>query len=513
MADTAQAIPERSNATSTFDVENPATGEVIATLPVSGRDEIEATVNACREAQRQWAALSFSQRGKMLKRFRDHLIDHKDEIAETISRENGKPLAECYSNELFYTCESIGFWAKNAIRFLADKQETPRLLKTKKAYSTYKPRGVIGMITPWNFPLVLTVGEAIPALMAGNGVVLKPSEITPLTVVLCCRLAEESGLPPGLLTYVTGLGQTGADLIDFVDMVSFTGSVETGRKIQIKCAEQLKPTTMELGGKDPAIVCADANLERAVNGCVWGSMTNAGQVCISIERAYVHEKIYDEFVSELVNRVEKLRQGHGHEDTDLGPMTFPKQLEKVEHHVESAKRDGAKVLTGGKRSTAKSGYWYEPTVLVDVTEDMEIMRDETFGPVIAVRKVKNDAEALALANDSRYGLSASVWSRDKAGATNIARRIEAGGVCVNDHMIHMLIPEVPMGGVKESGLGRRHGAEGITKYCHQQTIVVDRFGTSKEPTWYPLPKGIKGMLRRGLNLIYRSGWKNRLLGG
>jgi acyl-CoA reductase-like NAD-dependent aldehyde dehydrogenase len=491
-------------------VHSPANGDLVGKVPVFTREDVGDTVARCRDAQTGWAALAFSQRGRILKRYRDFLIDAKDEIADTLCAESGKPRAEAYGIEMMYVCDAIGYWAKNAARLLADREARPHLLKTKKAYSTYKPRGVIGMITPWNYPLILSIGEAIPALMAGNGVVIKPSSTTPLVTVLACRIAHEAGMPEGLLATVTGSGRVGWDLIDFVDMVSFTGSVETGRKIQIKCAEQLKPTTMELGGKDPMIVCRDANVERAANGCVWGSLTNSGQVCISIERVYVDAKIYDDFVGRVLDKVGKIRQDLPDRDADIGCMTARAQVEVVAEQVADAIARGAKVLAGGKKVEGRDGQWYEPTVLTDVTDDMRIMREETFGPVIAIRKVDNEAEALALANDSDFGLSASVWSRDTAGAINIARRLESGAVCVNDHMIHMMIPEVPMGGVKESGIGRRHGAEGIRKYCHQQTIVVDRFGLAKEPVWYPSMQGREKLFRRALNVLFRSGWRHKL---
>ena len=510
MNEVAQA--QVSHATNTFPVTNPATLEEAVRVPVYSSEQLADTVGRCRRAQADWAGLSFSARGKMLKRFRDACLDNKEEIAEALVTETGKPLAEAYGIELLYLCDMIGFWAKNASRYLCDEQHRPHLLKTKKAYTTYKPRGVIGMITPWNYPLTLSIGEAIPALMAGNGVVIKPSSTTPMSTVVPCRIAEESGMPEGLLAAVTGPGTVGWELIDLVDMVSFTGSVETGRKIQIKCAEQLKPTTMELGGKDPMIVCADANLERAANGCVWGSLTNAGQVCMSVERVYVNESVYDDFVEKVVDKVAAVRQGEPSEDCDIGAMTQLSQLESVEKQVDKAQTEGARVLAGGRRVEGRRGYWYEPTVLVDVDHSMEIMQEETFGPVIAIQKVKDDTEALELANDSRFGLSASVWSKDKRGAMNIARRINAGGVCINDHMIHMLIPEVAMGGMKESGIGHRHGPGGIRKYCHQQSLVVDRFGLSSEPNWYPGPKGAAKLYKRVLNLLFRSGWRNKLRG-
>ena len=492
-------------------VNSPADGSFIGEVPVCSRADVEAAVARAREAQKHWAALSFRQRGVMLKRFRDALLDMKEEIALTVCGETGKPEAEVYSVELFYVCDAIGFWSKQAQRYLADRAEHPHLLKTKKAYSTYKPRGVIGIIAPWNYPFELTIGEAIPALMAGNAVVIKPSEVTPLSAVLGCGIAEDSGLPPGLLSAVAGYGQTGSDLIDLVDMVAFTGSVATGRKIAVKCAEQLKPCTMELGGKDPMIVCRDADLERAANAAVWGSVTNAGQVCMSVERIYVDERIYEPFVSKVVVKARQVRQGLPDENPDVGSMTFPPQLAKVESHLRDAVAKGARILAGGNRPD-RPGLWIEPTVVVDVDHTMDLMTDETFGPVVAIQKVRDEAEAVRLANDSRYGLSASVWSKDKAGAINIARRIEAGAVCVNDHMIHMMIPEVPMGGTKESGMGRRHGREGIRKYCEQQTIVVDRFGLAKEMVWYPTDPAMKKRLMRTLNLLFRSGWRKKLFG-
>jgi acyl-CoA reductase-like NAD-dependent aldehyde dehydrogenase len=496
----------------TIQITNPSNGGIAGEVPIYSREQVEGAVERCREAQLYWGALSPSQRGKLLRRYRDFLLDARDEIAQTVSAETGKPLAEVFAAEMMYVCDGIGYWSKNGGRYLADRRFRPHLLKTKIPMTTYKPRGVIGMITPWNFPLLLSIGEAIPALMAGNGVVIKPSSTTPLTAVLGARIAEEAGLPKGLLTTVTGRGNVGWDLIDFVDMVSFTGSVETGRKIQIKCAEQLKPTTMELGGKDPMIVCRDADLERAANGCVWGALSNSGQVCISVERVYVDERVHDDFVDRVVAKVGELRQGDPNEDVDIGSMTSDSQLHIVETQVEDARSKGAKILAGGRRIEGKRGLWYEPTVVTEVDNSMTLMRDETFGPVIAIQKVKDESEAIELANDSNFGLSASVWSKDREGAMNIARRIEAGAVCVNDHMIHMMIPEVSMGGIKESGVGHRHGSEGIRKFCEEQTLVIDRFGLKKEALWYPGFKNRAKVFRRVLNLLFRSGLRKKFYG-
>ncbi len=493
-------------------ITNPSNGRRAGEVDVYARDQVEGVVERCRDAQVYWGALSPNQRGQLLRRYRDFLLDARDEIAETVASETGKPLAEVFAAEMMYVCDGIGYWSKKGGRYLADRRFSPHLLKTKVPMTTYKPRGVIGMITPWNFPFLLSIGEAIPALMAGNGVVIKPSSTTPLSAVLGARIAEEAGLPKGLLATVTGRGNVGWDLIDFVDMVSFTGSVEVGRKIQIKCAEQLKPSTMELGGKDPMIVCRDADLERAANGCVWGALSNSGQVCLSVERVYVDESIHDEFVRRVVSKVGELRQGLPNEDVDIGSMTSESQLRIVETQVEDARSKGAKVLAGGRRVAGREGLWYEATVISEVDDSMQLMREETFGPVIAIQKVKDENEAIERANDSNFGLSASVWSKDKVGAMNIARRIEAGAVCVNDHMIHMMIPEVSMGGIKESGMGHRHGAEGIRKFCQEQTLVIDRFGMKKEALWYPGMKNRARIFRRLLNVLFRSGLRNKLWG-
>jgi len=491
------------SARETFAVTNPATLEKIADVEISTRADVEASVARAREAQQVWAALGFGQRGKLLRAYRSRLVERVDEIAETLAAETGKPLADAYGGELLYLCDSIGFWSRRASRFLADRRLRPHLLLTKAPYTTYKPRGVIGMITPWNYPLILSIGEAIPALMAGNAVVIKPASLTPLTAMLCCEIAEETGLPDGLLATVTGPGRVGEDLVDFVDMLSFTGSGEVGRRLYVKCAERFLPATMELGGKDPMLVCADADLERASNGCVWGSLTNAGQACISVERVYCDERVYDDFVERVRKKIGDVRIGGPDENADVGPMTSADQLELIEDHVRDALEHGARLLAGGKRPTGRKGRFFEPTLLVDVDHTMKVMREETFGPVIAIQKVGGENEAIRLANDSPYGLSASVWSKDAVGAMNIARRIDAGGVCVNDHMIHMMIPEVAMGGVKDSGIGKRHGPGGIRKYCHEQTIVVDRLGLAKDPFWFPGWKNPAAAYRRLLRWLYR----------
>ncbi len=490
-------------------VTNPATGQKITDLPVTDAAGVYAAVNEARAAQRQWAALSFAARAQALKRYRDVIIDSKDRLAAVIASETGRPRPEVYTSELFQLCDAIGYWTKRAPKLLADEKVRPHLLKTKRAYVSYQPLGVVGIIGPWNFPFLLTIGEAIPALMAGNAVVIKPSEVTPLSAMLGAELAEAASLPHGLLQVVPGYGDTGGHLVDCADMISFTGSVETGRKVAQRAAQRLIPVSLELGGKDPMIVLSDANLERAANGCVWAGLFNAGQVCMSVERVYVEEPIHDEFVEQVTQKVKQLRQGMADEPVDIGSMTFPPQLEKVEEHVRDAVQKGAKVLTGGRRNPHLQGLFYEPTVLTDVTHDMAIMRDETFGPVIPIMKVRDADEALRLANDSRYGLTTSVWTRDGRTARMLARRLEAGSVCINDHIVNFGVTEAPMGGCKDSGLGARHGSQGIRKFCRQQTVVIDRFGPNSEINWYPTTARKARLFRRVVNLFH-SNWRNKL---
>jgi len=489
----------------TIEVINPATLERVGAVPVMGPEEVGQAVRRARDAKRHWAALSIDKRAQVLLRFRQALVDAKDQIAEVIVSETGKPKAEAYAAEIGYVCDAIGYWAKNAGRFLADERLSPHLLKTKRVISTYAPKGVVGIIGPWNFPLTLTVGEALAALFAGNAVVIKPSEFTPLSALAGAALAADAGLPEGVLQVVTGYGETGEHLIDRVDMVHFTGSTATGRKVMRRASERLIPVSLELGGKDPMIVLEDADLERAANGCVWGGLFNSGQVCISVERVYVAEPVYDAFLEKVREKMSALRQGVGEEDVDIGAMIMPRQIETVEDHVRDAVAKGARVLTGGRRNPKLPGFFYEPTLLADVDHSMKVMTEETFGPVIPVMKVKDAEEAVTLANDSRYGLDASIWSKDVERARELARRIDSGAVCINDCLVNFQITEAPMGGVKESGLGRRHGPEGIRKFCDQKTIVEDRLGLKSELVWYPTTAFTRGLMRRMINLLFGSG--------
>ncbi|MEA2627037.1 MAG: hypothetical protein QOD06_3082 [Candidatus Binatota bacterium] len=506
----ASVVPEAARRE--ISVVNPATLEPVANVPVTHADELAGIAARARAAQKDWVSLSFDDRADALRRYREALLDQAERFADVLVSETGKPRSDAWAVELVYVCDAISYWSGNAERFLADQRVTPHLLKNKVAYSTYQAMGLVGFIGPWNFPFVLTIGEVIPALAAGNAVIVKPSEVTPRSALFGAEVWRQAGLPPDLLQVVPGFGDLGAALIDHVDMVCFTGSVATGRKVAVKAAEQLKPFSLELGGKDPMIVLRDANLERAANACVWGGLVNSGQVCISVERVYVEEPVYDRFVRLVEEKIRKLRQGPSADGVDVGSMTFPPQLDKVDRHVKDAVAKGARILAGGRRNPSYTGLYFEPTLLVDVTHDMDVMRDETFGPVIPIMKVRDEEEAIRLANDSVYGLGASVFTRDIEKGRAIARRIEAGGVCINDCLVHFAVTDVPMGGVKESGIGRRHGPDGLRKFCVQKTVVVDRFGLKSEFLWFPNSAGKLKTLRRAMNLLFRSSWRRKLFG-
>jgi acyl-CoA reductase-like NAD-dependent aldehyde dehydrogenase len=487
----------------TFAVYNPATGAKLASLPIMTPAQVEQAVRRARPAQQEWAALSFSERRKIMFRWRSKLVANKEKIVATLVAENGKPRQEALV-ELFYLADVIGYYCRHAPRFLKDQAVPLHLLKTKRARVTYHPVGVVGVISPWNFPLLLGFGDALAALAAGNAVVLKPSEITPLSVKLLVELAEGVGFPPGLLQVVTGLGETGGSLVDYADLIAFTGGTSTGKKVLERASRRLIPVLLELGGKDPMIVLKDADLERAVRGAVAGAFFNSGQVCISVEKLFVEDPIYDSFVEKLVEQVQKLRLGSdagGDYNVDLGPMTFQGQLDLVERQVADARAKGATILTGGKR---REGLFYEPTILTGVTPDMLVMREETFGPVLPVIRVKDAAEAVKLANTSSFGLSSSIWTRDTSKGEALARKLEAGSTCVNDVIINYILPEVPFGGIKDSGLGYRHGGpDSLKKFCRPQTVLTDRLGLKSEPFWMPYGKPVAKLLGLALDLLYR----------
>ncbi|HET6831840.1 MAG TPA: aldehyde dehydrogenase family protein [Solirubrobacterales bacterium] len=471
-------------------VENPATGEALATVPDLRRTEVETIAAAARAAQPGWWEAGFEERARVLMAARAWLVGNGDRVVETICAETGKPADETLLVELGYGVSALEFWAKRAPDMLADEiveTASPSVRGGRELKVRYEPVGVVAVIGPWNFPLVNSFGDCIPALAAGNAVVLKPSEVTPLTSLLMAEMLATAGLPEGVFTVATGGGETGAALVDLADYVMFTGSLATGRKVMAQAAETLTPVSLELGGKDPMIVLADADLERAVNAALTYGLGNSGQVCISVERIYVEDAVHDEFVDRLTAKAESLRQGPPAElgAVDLGAIIFPPQLELIEAHVRDAIERGAEVRTGGRAGDGP-GRFFEPTVLTGVDHSMLCMTEETFGPTLPVMRVRDAEEAVALANEGDYGLQASVWTGDVERGEALARRIEAGVSCVNDAQVNYSALELPMGGWKRSGMGSRHGVDGIRKYTRRQSILVTpAYAPAREVHMFP----------------------------
>ncbi len=480
------AIQPKTDA-STITVRNPADGRVVGAVPIETSDAVAAKARELRLFQPEWEALGPRGRKRWLLTYQNWVLDNAEHIIDVVQSESGKTRADA-SGEPSSTAALLDYWASHAERFLAD--EHPRsfnpLAVTKKLTTAYRPYPLVGVITPWNFPFGMPAMDVVPALAAGAAVLLKPSEVTPLSGVEFVRGWTEIGAPP-VLAVATGYGDTGAAVIDNVDFVQFTGSTATGRKVAVACAERLLPYSLELGGKDPALVLADADIDRAANGIAWGGMFNSGQVCVSVERVYVEAPVYDEFVAKLTENVRGLRQGQDDRKFafDVGALATSAQRDIVQRHVDQAVAAGARATTGGKPTG--TGTFFEPTVLVDVDHSMSCMTEETFGPTLPVVKVADEAEAIRLANDSEYGLSATVWTGDNERGDRVARQLDVGAVNINDVLSNAFACDIPMGGWKHSGVGTRWGgAAGVLKYCRPQAITSPRMPTqSKELLWYP----------------------------
>ncbi len=498
----------RSSTDSRLEVRNPATGEVIARLEQVDSAGLAAMVERARAAQPAWEALGFEGRGRLLRELQQWVLRNDTRIADTIVAENGKAFEDALLAEVGYAAQALGFWAKRAPKYLADEKvhSNSPFVFGRKLRVRYAPVGLVGVIGPWNYPLTNNFGDCIPALAAGNAVILKPASLTPLTSLLLEEGTREVGFPEGVFQVAVMPGNMAGELIDAVDYVMFTGSTEVGRKVMERAARTLTPVGLELGGKDPMIVLADADLERAANAAVYYSMQNTGQTCISIERVYVEEPVYDEFVRLVVEKARKLRIGRpsGPGSVDVGAMTSPEQLEIVERHVRDAAEKGARILVGGKRVDG-DGLFFEPTVIADVDHSMLCMREETFGPTLPIMKVRDVDEAIRLANDSPYGLQASVWTRDTEKGMRVARQVEAGACCVNDALVNYLALELPMGGWKASGLGSRHGADGIRKYTKKQSILITRFAPKRDLHMFPY----RARTTRLLGRLFRLLWGRR----
>ena len=479
------AVLKLENQTNEIISYNPATGEEFGRVMETSAVEVKIAVENGRKAFQTWRKTSFAERKKFVMKAREIILAELDEIALLISNESGKPIAESLSMEIAPVLDLMQFFAKKSEKLLKPRKINIGLYATlgRTSKIVYQPLGVVGIIPAWNYPFSIPLGETVMSLMAGNTVVLKPSELTPLIGLKIGEIFEKAGLPENVVQVVTGAGATGAALVESApDKIMFTGSVATGKRIAEAAAKNLTSVVLELGGKDPMIVFADANLELAAGAAVWGAFCNSGQSCSSVERLYVEESAVEELTRKIVEKTSQLKQGAGSDETvDIGAMSSQKQLEIVKDHVASFERDGAKILTGGK----SHDLFFEPTVIANADNSMRAMQEETFGPTLPIAVFKTEAEAIKLANDSEFGLTASVWTRDLSKGKRVAEQIEAGTVCVNEVLYTHGIGQTPWGGFKNSGNGRTHGIEGLMELVQPQHIHVNKLAILPNAWWMP----------------------------
>jgi succinate-semialdehyde dehydrogenase/glutarate-semialdehyde dehydrogenase len=492
---------------------DPATNDEVGRVRVTDPDDVAGVVRAARDAQQSWGAQPPRLRSRVMVRAARVLYDRMDEVAERISREQGKPLLEAMLHDISTGIEHALWCASEVPKLLrSERVRSPQLTyRAKKHVLHYEPVGVVGIISPWNFPFGIPFSEVAIALACGNAVVLKPSELTPLAAEEIASVFRDAGLPDGVVQVIHGDGRVGAALVAAgVDKIFFTGSVSTGRSVMRAAADTLTPVVLELGGKDPMIVLEDADVDLAARGAVWGAFANAGQVCASVERAYVHQSVAQDFVDNVVRQAGALRTGgHDEPDVDLGPLVSARQYDIVKGLVDDAVAGGARILTGGP--DPRGGSFYRPTVLVDVRPDMRIMREEIFGPVLPIVTVKDEDEAVAAANHSDFGLSASVWTRSVGRARQIAGRLQVGSVWINDHMYSHNAPQLPWGGVKQSGFGRTHSKHGAYE-CVQVKMVGSDAGRLPRPYYFPYGSRQAKFMPTLLRAMYGRGVAGRIAG-
>ncbi|WP_024802297.1 aldehyde dehydrogenase family protein [Nocardia sp. BMG51109] len=501
-----RSVPETTDGRRRLALDSPVDRRPIDEIEVAGAAEVADAVAKARAAQRGWAARSAGERAEILRAAVNVLVTRRDEIIDTVHAETGKPRVEALTMEIVPGCDFLNHWSARAPRDLRPRRERLHgyIKPMKKLYINYIPLGVVGVITPWNGPFILSLNPVVQALLAGNAVLLKPSEVTPRSGEWVVRILREAGVPDDVVQVLHGDGETGAALVDAdIDKVCFTGSVGTGRKIAAACAQRLLPYTLELGGKDAMIVCADADIERAASGAVYLSMFNTGQVCMSIERVYVVDSVADEFIRRVTEEASAVTYGPG--AADMGPLFWDRQLDVVTRHVDDAKAKGAGVVVGGAPA-AGNGLYFQPTVVVDATHEMDLMTEETFGPVVSITRVRDEDEAIRLANDCRYGLSGSVFTKDPDKARRIAARLETGTVVHNDASVIYGVAEAPFGGWKDSGVGQVNGTDALRGFTHAQPVLIDRWQVKKESNWYPYTE--KSL--RQLEAVVRYGFGTRL---
>ena len=489
---------------------DPATGVVWSRHEITSSGEVAEAIARARRAQRAWRNWNLADRAAILRRFHRLLFERRAEVAGIIERENGKPPVEALS-EVMVTLDFARYYARRSVlRILRPVSRTasgPPMWR-KRVHLSEEPFGVVGVISPWNYPFMLPAAIVIPALVAGNAVVLKPSEFTTETGLVLARLFDAADLPADLLQVLPGARTTGAALIEQgCDKIFFTGSEATGRKVAAECGARLIPCVLELGGSDAAIVLDDADLERAAEGLVWGRFSNSGQTCVAPKRAFVESGVYDRFSAMLAERVRRLNAGIDRSAADLGPLVRPEQTERIQGQLDDAIARGAHVAAAGLPA---ADHVFAPVLLTDVTPDARVLREETFGPLLPLVRVRDDDDAVARAYDSPYGLSASVWSGSRRRALAVAARLDTGSVVVNDSVIVAGMSDVPHGGVKASGSGRAHGLAGLRECVRSKAVVVERLPRLRQVWWYPYGPALREALDAALVALHDRGWARRL---
>jgi acyl-CoA reductase-like NAD-dependent aldehyde dehydrogenase len=506
------SIPVAS-ARSFVDSIDPATNQVVARYQAAALNDVPQAIDRARRVQKEWAARSLAYRCAALLRLRDAIYSRREDIATIVSRETGKPRVEAIFAEVMLALDTTDFVARQAPNWLRPERVPHHnlALQAKSGWTEFHPHGVVAIISPWNYPFSIPIAQIVPALVTGNAVLLKPSELTPGTGALIGELLEHAKFPRDLVQVMQGAGDLGAAIVDASpDKVFFTGSVATGRRIAEACGRKLIPSVLELGGKDAMIVLADANLEIASSAAVWGGFTNCGQACLSVERIYVEQPIAERFIHLCVEKTKQLRVGPPSDpDVEIGPMIRLRQLEAVEQQLREAVEHSAEILTGGNRRPDLGPNFFEPTVVTRVNHSMQLMREETFGPVIAIQTVAEAAEAIALANDSPFGLSASVWTGDSRRGTEIASRLRAGSVMVNDVASYYGICEAPHGGSGASGWGRAHSRLGLLEMVQVKYIDVDRLPRIAKSWWFGYTAELAAAAGSFVETIFAPSWKKR----
>ena len=491
---------EHAHGRTFWDCTSPASGERIGQIEVMGRNRVTQAVERARHAQRAWCELPIKERAQRVLGFCDVLIENAEELVDLLVLETSKPRLEAISNEILVLADLIHWHATHAADILKPREERLHLLKHRKSTISYVPRGLVAVISPWNYPLMLPFSDVTLAALAGNGIVLKPSEHASLVALKAKELWDVSNMPADLLQVVTGGAETASLLLNAgVQKVSFTGSVDVGRKVAEQCAKNLVECVLELGGKAPMIVCADADLERAARAITWGGFANMGQACVSVERVFAHTAIYEPLLERTRELVLGLRQGAPEDvDIDVGALVLERRIAQLEALVADAVEKGATVMTGGTR-LARPGNFFSPTLLKDCSPEMRVMQEEVFGPLVPIMRVDTDDEAIKIANSLPFGLSSYVFSKNTKHAEAIAGRLEAGSVVINDVHSDIATPEVPFGGIKLSGYGKVHGIEGLRSMCYTKHISVNRTPLpGRSPFWFPyntkdIPRALAGM--------------------